>query len=197
MAQAFINESWKSCLQENPLYGRMIEVLPYSNATIGQHVDENSTYSPPPTPVMPYAIGYLGESDSKVAASLARLSFAPQPSTYANFARPLLARPEPEYATAFDQIPNDEEENDADVESVYDEPREDTAPPVVSPVELAEIRRIAELTRKWEEKCSQKMIELATDRTLDATSEDDLLELIAHATASLQRRHRTAPGYQP
>ena len=41
------------------------------------------------------------------------------------------------------------------------------------------------------------MIELATDRTLDATSEDDLVELIAHATASLQRRHRTAPGYHP
>jgi len=179
----------------------------------------NQVYtSPPPTPLVPYAVGYGSATDSTLTAGLARMMISPQPSTtytnfarmtntphqantYMNIARAVPARPEPEYVSSFgparNLLPNGDEGTDADVESVYDEARvEPAAPHEMNPLELAEMRRIEEMAREWRRRCARKMIELATDTTLDATSEDDLLELIAHATASLQRRHRSVPGYQ-
>ena len=75
-----------------------------------------------------------------------------------NFARAIPARPEPEYVSSFGPsckvLPDDDEENDADVESVYNEPRSASELPAasqkLSQAELAEMRQIEEMTREWQ-----------------------------------------------
>ena len=218
MAKAFLDGSWMSCLQDNPLYGRTIEVLP--NSTIAQQQQprpaQNQGYTSAfVSPLIRPDTRCAAATDSNLSASVAGMTIGPQPSTYANFpstqhephtymnfARAIPARPEPEYVSTFGPacklLPGCEEENDANVESVYDVPR--CAPAAtahqITQFELAEMRRIEEMNREWQRRCACKMIELSTDINLDATPEEDLLDLIAHATASLQRRHRSVPGYQ-
>ncbi|HJZ11622.1 MAG TPA: hypothetical protein VJ521_05710 [Acidobacteriota bacterium] len=100
-------------------------------------------------------------------------------------------------APASKHLPLGKEENDEEVETLYEQSRNlSGAAHGMNSFELEEMRRVAEMARVWRRRCARKRLELATDTTLDATPEEDLLELIAHATASLLRRKRFVPGYQ-
>ena len=214
MAKAFLDGSWMTCLQENPLYGPAFDGLTYTNVQTDQtQVNLQQTS----TPLVPYSNGYGNDCDSALTASFANISISPQLSTtYSNitstvqqkqsimdsdFAR-ALARRETEYvcplAPASKHLPLGEEENDAEVETLYEQSRNlPVAAHEMNSFEPEEMRRVEEMAREWRRRCARKMLELATDTTLDATSEQDLLELIAHATASLLRRQRSVPGYHP